>query len=174
MRRVARSRRAYDGGVSGPRPDDDPGIYTMPAETFRVGAQTPGPEQPVERVPESASASASASVTPRRRRRGWDVVLTIVLLVALVAVAVVAASIALALGGGSDACGSGGRVCRPDLLAVGFWTAFTTPLLVLAVTLFFSVVLLVVRRRAFWVPIAGFVLLAALWSLGVFLVWAAT
>jgi hypothetical protein len=174
VRGVGPFSREYDGGVSGPRPDDDPGIYTMPAETFRVGRQVPAPtaEQPTERTPEPASASASAA--PRRRRKGWDIALTIVLLVLLLAAAVVAASVGLALGVGSDACGSGGRVCRQDLLAVGVWTAFTTPLLILAVALFFSVVLLVVRRRAFWVPLAGFVLVAVLWSLGVFLVWAAT
>lgn len=182
MRRVGPFRRTYDGGVSGSQPDEDPGVYTMPAGAFRVGAQAPVADQVSERPAPSASGAPSASpvspegrrVLPRRRRKGWDIALTIVLLVLLLAVAVVAASIAVALGGGTDACGSAGRVCRPDLLAAGLWTAFTTPLLVVAVALFFSVVLLVVRRRAFWVPLAGLVLLAALFSLGVFLVWAAT
>ncbi|MCC4909131.1 DUF6264 family protein [Microbacterium sp. cx-59] len=173
----------YDGGVSGTRPDDDPGVYRMPTEAFRVGAHAQ-PQDPVatpEPVPTAApppaapdAATRTASARSPRRRRGWDIALTIVLVVLLAVAAVIASSLGLVMAASADACGSGGRVCRDDLHSIGVWMLFTTPLLVLAVTAFFAIVLLVVRRRAFWVPIAGTILLAALWSLGVFLVWAAT
>lgn len=99
--------------------------------------------------------------------------LTIVLVVVTAGAAVIASSYGLALAASAASCGEAGRVCRGGLREVGVWMAFTTPVLVLVCTVFFSVVVLVIRRRAFWVPLVGLGLLVALWAVGLFLVWAA-
>jgi uncharacterized BrkB/YihY/UPF0761 family membrane protein len=150
----------------------------MPAETYRVA--TPAEESIVAPAPESAREprqtpqARQPAEAPVRRRKGWDIALAVVLLLVLVAAVVVAASYGVVFASAADACGSGGRVCREDLRDLGIWMTFTTPLLVLAVVLFFAVVLWVSRRRLFWLPATGLLLLGALWSLGVFLIWAAT
>ena len=149
--------------------DEDPGIYTMPAGAFRIGPEaTPSaPPQPPERTREPGSPR------PARRRRGWDIALTIVLLVLLLAAAVVASAYGFAIGLSAGACGGGGRLCQVGLRDLGVWMALTTPWLVATVATFVGVLLLVVRRRGFWVPLAGAVLMGALWLLGAVLVWAA-
>jgi hypothetical protein len=155
--------------VSGSRPDEDPGVYTMPADAFRIGSEPPVPVPPRPVRPPRTSASAR----PGRRRKGWDIALTIVLLVVLLAVAVTASVAALSLGVAAGSCGSGGRLCQDALRDLGVWMALTTPWLILVLSVFFAVILLVIRRRAFWVPLAGLLLTVVLWLLGALLVWAA-
>jgi hypothetical protein len=149
--------------------DEDPGIYTMPAGAFRIGSEAPPPTPP-ERP---GSPQEPASPRPVRRRRGWDIALTIVLLVLLLAAAVVASAYGFAIGLAAGACGGGGRLCQAGLRDLGVWMALTTPWLVAAVATFVGVLLLVIRRRGFWVPLAGVVLMGALWLIGAVLVWAA-
>ncbi|WP_159501715.1 DUF6264 family protein [Microbacterium sp. 18062] len=165
--------------MSGSRPGDDPGVYTMPPEAFRVGPQVPSAsaeqetrasaESPAEREPRRP-----ATERPARRRKGWDIALTVVLLLLLIAAAVVASGYALLVGLSDEACGGAGRICQDGLFEIGVWVSFTAPWLVVALALFVGAVLLVVRRRGFWVPLAGAALMAALCLLGAFLVWAAT
>lgn len=179
--------RPYDGRVSSERPDGDPDVYRMPPEAFRVapdGVAPPVAERPVGPCPSAAEARQPRTAAPRpdrpartgaeRRRKGWDIALTIVLLVVLLAVAGGASLLGFVLGLGSDACGADGRICREGLLVVGVWIALTAPWLVAAVAVFIAIVRLVVRRRAFWVPLVGMAFVAGLWWIGAAVVWAAT
>lgn len=157
----------------------------MPPEAFRVasdGVAPPAAERPSPpRAPEARRPRPAAPrpdrparPTVERRRKGWDIALTIVLLVVLLAVAGGASLLGFALGLGSDACGADGRICREGLLVVGVWIALTAPWLVAAVAVFVAIVRLVVRRRAFWVPLVGMAFVAGLWWIGAAVVWAAT
>lgn len=164
--------------MSSERPGEEPAIFRLPPESFRVGSDrapaavrpepAPRPQRPAPQPP-----GDTGRTTPRRRRKAWDIVLTIVLLVANATVATVASTLALLLASSSTGCGADGRVCRTALLQGGAWTMFTVPWIVFALTAFFAVLLLVVRRRAFWVPLAGTVLAAVSWLVGAFLLWAA-
>ncbi|WP_153004266.1 DUF6264 family protein [Microbacterium testaceum] len=113
--------------------------YSMPPESFR----TLRPE-PV-----------------RQPARTWDVVLTIVFLV-LSPLATLAASYAgLFLAFAADACGS--QNCNTDLMNLGLWSAVIAPWVVFLIAVVVAIVLLVKRRLAFWVPLAGMALMTALW-----------
>lgn len=147
-----------------------PGVYTMPPGAFRVGGtaepqeSVPSASAPPESVPSASPRSASV---PRRRRRVWDVVLTIVLLPVGAAVSAAGSVWALLLAFLADGCGPVG--CDYGRMNLGVWTAFSGPLAVWIVVLAVSVVLLAFRRLAFWVPLAGMALSAAVWALGAWL-----
>ncbi|MDQ1205795.1 DUF6264 family protein [Microbacterium sp. SORGH_AS_0862] len=164
--------------MSSERPGEEPAIFRLPPESFRVGSG----EAPAAVRPEPAARADRPAPTPqrdtgrtapRRRRKAWDIVLTIVLLVATATVAAVASALALLLASSSTGCGADGRVCRTELLQGGVWTMLTVPWIAFVLTAFFAVLLLVVRRRAFWVPLVGTVLAALSWVVGAFLLWAA-
>ena len=90
-----------------------------------------------------------------RTRRTWDTVLTIVLLVVDLVTAVILSYLAIFLVFASDSCGVG---CNSDLLSFGVLLGFIAPYVAFAIALVVSIVLLVTKRRAFWVPIVAFVL----------------
>jgi len=113
--------------------------YSMPPESFR----TLRPE-PV-----------------RRSSRTWDIVLTIVFLVLLPLAALAASYAGLFLAFASDACGV--QNCNSDLMNLGLWSAVISPWVVLLIGVVVSIVLLVKRRLAFWVPLAAMALMTALW-----------
>jgi hypothetical protein len=113
--------------------------YSMPPESFRT--LRPGPV--------------------RSSARTWDVVLTIVLLVLLPLAALAASYAGLFLAFAADACGS--HTCNTDLMNVGLWSAVIAPWAVLLAAVVVSIVLLVKRRLAFWVPLAGMALMTAFW-----------
>lgn len=100
--------------------------------------------------------------------RVWDLVLTIVLLLGAGGCTLLLSYFGLFLAMASDAC-MGGNDCRTDLIgwgvlvaAGGVWLPFLAAVVV-------SIVLLVVRRIAFWVPIAGLVLSFGFTLLGMWL-----
>ncbi len=113
--------------------------YSMPPESFR----TLRPE-PV-----------------RQPARTWDVVLTIVFLVLSPLAALAASYAGLFLAFAADACGS--QNCNTDLMNLGLWSAVIAPWVVFLIAVVVSIVLLVTRRLAFWVPLAGMALMTALW-----------
>ncbi len=113
--------------------------YSLPPESFR----TLQPER------------------PRESPRVWDIVLTIVFLVLTPLAALAASYAGLFLAFASDACGSG--TCNTDLMNVGLWSAVISPWVVLLAGVVVSIVLLVKRRVAFWVPLASIALMTALW-----------
>jgi uncharacterized BrkB/YihY/UPF0761 family membrane protein len=101
----------------------------------------------------------------------WDVVLTVVFLVALVIAAPVATFAGAFLAMASDACGGGG--CNEALLNFGVWFGVIEPWVVMLLALTASILLLVFRRVAFWVPLLGIVLMIAFWFVGAAIVGAA-
>lgn len=113
--------------------------YSMPPESFRTLRPEPTGSTP----------------------RVWDVVLTIVLLVLLPLAALAASSAGLFLAFAADACGS--RTCNEELMNVGLWSAVISPWGVLLAGVIVSIVLLIKRRLAFWVPLSSIALMAALW-----------
>ncbi|SMH43365.1 hypothetical protein SAMN06295885_2188 [Rathayibacter oskolensis] len=89
--------------------------------------------------------------------RVWDAVVTSVLLICTFGLTLLLSYFGLFFAMASDAC-MGGNDCDGDLIgwgvlvaAGGVWLPFIAALVV-------SIVLLVVRRLAFWVPLAGMAL----------------
>jgi hypothetical protein len=102
-----------------------------------------------------------ASAPPKRPVIVWDLVLTIVLLVLLVGVALLASFFSFFLAFASDPCGAS-VTCDTDRMALGMLIAMIGPLAVGLVTLIAAVVVLVLKRIAFWIPIVGIVLVIAI------------
>jgi len=94
-----------------------------------------------------------------RTRKTWDIVLTISLLAIDLITAVVLSYVAIFLVFASDSCGTG---CNSALLSFATLFGFVSPYVAFVIGLVLSIVLLVRRRRAFWVPIVAFVLEIAL------------
>lgn len=112
---------------------------------------------------------APSSARARRPVRTWDLVLSIVLVVLLLAVAGVLVVFAPFLAFASDPCG-GSTVCNTGQLGVGILIAFVGPVIVALLSIAATVVLLVLRRLAFWAPLAGMVLSVIAWGFGAALV----
>lgn len=89
--------------------------------------------------------------------RVWDLVLTIVLLLGTGCCTLLLSYFGLFFAMASDAC-MGGNDCDADLIGWGVLVAAGGVWLPFVVAVVVSVVLLVVRRIAFWVPIAGLAL----------------
>ncbi len=102
-----------------------------------------------------------ASAPPKRPVIVWDLVLTIVLLVVLVGVALLASFFSFFLAFASDPCGAAVE-CDTDRMALGMLIAMIGPLAVGLVTLVAAIVVLVLKRIAFWIPIVGIVLVAGI------------
>ena len=107
---------------------------------------------------------AVAPATGERPVRTWDRVLTIVLLVLDVVLTALMSFFGLFLAMASDSCGV--RDCNTELLATGMMIGVGLPWLVLIVTVIVAIVVLVMRRLAFWIPIVGGVLIVASLVLG--------
>jgi hypothetical protein len=118
-------------------------------------APPPPPQHPLDPAPRAAG---------RRAIRVWDIVLTVLLLLAVAGVTLIVSIFGLYLSMAADACGV--RDCDTDLIAVGMLLAAVIPWIVLAVTVVASIVLLILRRLAFWVPIAGGVLVVVAFFIG--------
>ena len=99
-----------------------------------------------------------ASAPPRRPVVVWDLVLSIVLLVVLVGVALLASFLSFFLAFASDPCGAS-VTCDTDRMALGMLIAMIGPLAVGLVALIAGVVVLVLKRIAFWIPLVGTVLI---------------
>ncbi len=129
----------------------------------------PGPygQQPFPYEPPSAVSPYGYAVAPatgKRPVRTWDLVLTIVLLVLDVVLAAIMSFFGLFLAMASDSCGV--RDCNTELIATGMMVAVGLPWLVLIVTIIAAVVVLVMRRLAFWIPLVGGALILASLVLG--------
>lgn len=98
------------------------------------------------------------------RRDSTDLVASILLLVVLVTAALIASTFGLFLGFASDACGTG--TCDYALLNAGGALALFGPLVVGVAGLVVTIVRLVRRRRAYWVPLAAIITIAAVWWSG--------
>ncbi|WP_231918771.1 MULTISPECIES: hypothetical protein [unclassified Leifsonia] len=99
----------------------------------------------------------------------WDLVTSIILLVFAVVVAAILTFAAFFLAFASDPCGAS-TVCDTDRMGIGFVIALFGPGVVTLITVVVTVVLLIVRRISFWVPIAGILLAVGAWVGGAALV----
>lgn len=120
-----------------------PGPYGQPAGPYGYAVPPPPGKRPV---------------------RTWDLVLTIVLLVLSGVLAAIMSFFGFFLAMAGDSCGA--RDCNSDLIAVGLMVAVALPWVVLILVAVVSIVLLVTRRLAFWVPLVGGVLIIASWPIG--------
>ena len=116
-------------------------------------AQPPTPQHPLDKAP-----------TGKRPARVWDIILTVLLLLALAGLTLIVSIFGLYLSMAADACGV--RTCDTDLIAVGMLLASVTPWVVLAVAVVGSIVLLILRRLTFWVPVVGAVLVVVAFFIG--------
>lgn len=97
------------------------------------------------------------SAPPRRPVIVWDLVPTIVLLVVMVGLALLASFFSFFLAFAGDSCGAS-VTCDTDRIAAGMLVAMIGPLAVALLALIAAVVVLVLKRIAFWIPILGIVL----------------
>ncbi|NUT58797.1 MAG: hypothetical protein HOQ00_08150 [Agromyces sp.] len=88
----------------------------------------------------------------------WDLVTTIVLLVLMVGAALLASFLSLFLAFAGDSCGAS-SVCDYDLMATGMMVAMIGPLLVGLLALIAAIIVLVLKRIAFWIPLVGILLI---------------
>jgi hypothetical protein len=100
----------------------------------------------------------------KRPVRTWDLVVTIILLVLDGVLAAIMSFFGFFLAMAGDSCGA--RDCNSELIAVGLMVAVALPWLVLILVAIVSIVLLVTRRLAFWVPLVGAALIIASWPIG--------
>ena len=114
-------------------------------------------------VPAYAEAPAAPTKRPVVM---WDLILTIVLLVVMIGLALLGSFLSFFLAFASDSCGSG-ITCDYDRIATGMLLAMVGPLAVGLLVLIAAVVMLVLRRLAFWIPIVGIVLVIAVFVGGV-------
>jgi uncharacterized BrkB/YihY/UPF0761 family membrane protein len=107
-----------------------------------------------------------ASAPPRRPVIVWDLVLTIVLLVVMIGAAVLASFLSFFLAFAGDSCGAS-VTCDTDRIAAGMLVAMIGPLAVALLALMAAVVMLVLKRMAYWIPIVGIVLVVGAFAGGV-------
>jgi hypothetical protein len=111
------------------------------------------------------ASAATAAVPVRRTVRTWDLVLSIVLLLLAAGVGLLLVVLSPFLVMASDPCGSGMQ-CDYDQMGVGFGVAVLGPLIVLVAGIVATVLLLVFRRIAFWVPLVTALVAAGVFVLG--------
>ena len=108
---------------------------------------------------------AEAAAPARRPVIVWDLVVTIVLLVLMVGAGLLLGLFGFLFLAFSDSCGASMR-CDYDVMTTGVFVAVGGVLLVGLLALVAAVILLVLRRIAFWVPLVGIVLMVAAFWLG--------
>ena len=105
-------------------------------------------------TPSPAPTSAPAAPVHPRPRRSWDLILTIVLLIAYLLGTLVASFSAFFLAFAGDSCGAS-SVCDYDQMSAGMIVALIGVWIPALVVVIGAIVLLVLRRLAFWVPLVG-------------------
>lgn len=153
----------------------DPAAAEAAAAQEAAAAEAPASEVPADAGDATPAAPAAAPPRPRKPRRPlrWgDLIASLVLLIVLAGAATVASVFAALLSFASDSCGAAG--CNYELMSTGIWFALISAWVVFVVALAGVVVLVILRRLSFWVPITAFVLIVALWLVGAMLVWAST
>lgn len=130
-----------------PPPYAGPPAYAAPPTYGPPPAYGPPP-------PEGVLAAARAA---RRPVKTVDVIVTIVLLVGDAVLAVLASFMGMFLVMASDPCGV--RQCSTELITIGWLMGMALPWVALIVTVVVAVILMVKRRLAFWVALAGAVLI---------------
>src|SRR3954452_24145468 len=118
----------------------------------------------------STPPGATAAAVPLRPPlRTWDLVLSVALLLLTAGLGLLFVVLAPFLAMASDPCGSGTQ-CDYDQMGIGFGVAVLGPLLVILAGIIATVLLLVFRRIAFWVPLVTSAVAAGVFVLGAALV----
>lgn len=130
----------------------------LPQEPGRPPSAQQPPDQPYDQYATAAPAKRPIIM--------WDLVTTIVLLVLMIGAALVASFLSFFLAFAGDSCGAS-SVCDYDLMATGMMVAMIGPLVVGLLALIAAVIVLVLKRIAFWIPILGILLIAGVFVAGV-------
>lgn len=117
----------------------------------------------------SGALPAPPAQRATRPVRTWDLVLSIVLLVLDIALALLLMVFAAFSVMASDPCGSSVQ-CNYDQMGAGIAVAFIAPVAITVLGIAATIVLLVLRRLAFWVPLVTMVLAVAGFAIGIALV----
>ena len=112
---------------------------------------------------------ATAAVPVRPALRTWDLVLSIALLLLSAGLGLLLVVLAPFLVMASDPCGSGTQ-CDYDEMGLGFGVAVVGPLLVILAGILTTILLLVFRRIAFWVPLVTSAVAVGVFVLGAALI----
>lgn len=153
--------------MTSPPPDAAPAQepFEPPVGPYGSAPTPSGPApSPYGQPPAGPYGYAVAPPAGKRPVRTWDVVLTVILLVLDVALAALMSFFGLFLAMASDSCGV--RDCNTDLIATGMMIGVGLPWLMLIITVIAAVVVLVMRRLAFWIPLVGAALIVASLVLG--------
>ncbi len=123
--------------------------------------------QPPESFPPPAVPYGLASPQDSRSSgaRTADLVVTIILLIAGVFGFAILAFVSLFLAMMSDGCMGG--TCDTGLMSIGWLIALIAPPIVFIATVVWTIVRLVRRRIAWWLPLAGGILAVLIWLGGV-------
>ena len=108
-------------------------------------------------------------MTSARPRRVWDLVLTIVGIIAYLALTALTSAVSFFIVFAGDSCGAS-SVCNDDQIANGILVMLGGVWVPTLFVLAGSIVLLVTRRIAFWVPLVGALLTIAIAFVGFALV----
>ncbi len=114
-------------------------------------------------------APSAFPVESRRPRRTWDLVLSIVLLVLALGLGLLLFTIAPFLVMASDSCGAS-TVCDSGQIGAGFLVAWFGPAVVIVIGIVTTIILLILRRLAFWVPLTAALLAIGVFALGAVIV----
>jgi ABC-type Na+ efflux pump permease subunit len=111
-----------------------------------------------------STPTAAEPVSTRRPVKIWDLVLTIVLVLPLPVLGVLTAIMAGLLVMVSDPCTA--QTCDYARIDAGVIVAFIAPIVVIVLGVAASIIVLVLRRLAFWIPLTTALLAVAAWFVG--------
>ena len=103
---------------------------------------------------------------PRQAPRSWDFILTLVLVLVMLLFVGAFALSTVTLSATSFACADAGAECIDSRVQIGQLISTYAPGAIALVAVIVSVVRLVRRRVAFWVPIVGIVLMSIAFAVG--------
>lgn len=98
---------------------------------------------------------------PPRTRRSWDTILTIILVILFAGWAIVCAFAGVTVAFVGDSCGAS-AVCNTDQIGTALYVGIGGPLVIGLIIVIATIVRLVRKRLAFFVPLIGFVLAPAI------------
>ena len=131
-------------------------MTTPPPHYGRQPTGQPPHGQPPAQGAQPGYTGYVAYPQPRPQRQPvpvWDVVLTIVFLVGLVVLTAFASFMGLFVVMASDSCGA--RECSTDFIVLGWLVAMLLPWVALIAAVTVSIVFMVKRKLAFYIPVLG-------------------
>ena len=106
----------------------------------------------------------------RKQPRGWDFFLTSVFILVLLVLTGIFVTLGIGFGLNTLGCADSSGECNLNAIGIGAQvTTFGSPAVAL-IAIVVAIVFIAKRRVAFWVPIAGILLVGGLYVLGAFIV----